>query len=122
MCASFSFDQVKICELLATEGNDTVPTKPALVKCVSQDKGQSFPAIQEKSSPVSNSPDLLFPWIKRSFKSLEAVISCTQKARSLDPNAPCPIAWEVKFFFLSDNKVKAKAVLLFDLYYFTKFW
>ena len=54
-------DHVKICELLATEGTDPVPTKPARVKRVGQDEGQSFPAMQETSAPVSNSPDILFP-------------------------------------------------------------
>ena len=83
--APFSSDHVKICELLATEGTDPIPTKPALAKRVGQDEGQSFPAMQKTSAPVSNNPDILFPWIKRSFKGLEAVISCTQKARSLDP-------------------------------------
>ena len=59
--APFSSDHVKICELLATEGTDPIPTRPALVKRVSQDEGQSFLAMQEMSAPVSNSPDILFP-------------------------------------------------------------
>ena len=59
--APFSSDHVKICEPLATEGTDPIPTRQALVKCVGQDKGQSFPVMQETSAPVSNSPDILFP-------------------------------------------------------------
>ena len=59
--APFSSDHVKICELLATEGIDSIPTKPALVRHVGQDEGQSFPAMQETSAPVSYSPDILFP-------------------------------------------------------------
>ena len=59
--AHFPSDHVKISELLATEGTDPIPTKQALVKRVSQDKDQSFPARQEISAPVSNSPDILFP-------------------------------------------------------------
>ena len=81
-------------------------------------KGWS-PAMQEMSAPVSNSPDISFPWIKRSLEGLEAVISCAQKPRSLERNTLWPLAWEVKiffFFFLFDNKLKAKAVLFFDLY------
>ena len=94
----FSSDHVKICELLTTEGTDPIPARPALVNHVSQDESQSFPAMQETSAPVSKSPAILFPWIKTSFKGLEAVISCTQKARSLDPNPLGPLAWEVKVF------------------------
>ena len=60
-CAPFSSDRVKICELLATEGTDPTPTRPVLVKRAGQDEGQSFPAMQETSAPVSNSPDILFP-------------------------------------------------------------
>ena len=86
----------KIFELLATEGTDPIPTKLALVKRVGQEEGQSFPAMLETSALVSNSPDILFLWIKRSFKGLEAVISCTQKARLLDPNPLGPLAWEDK--------------------------
>ena len=91
-CAPFLSDHVKICELLATECPDPIPTKPALVRHVSQDEGQSFPAMRETSVPVSNSPDILFPRIKRSFKGLEAVVSYNQKARSLDPNLLGPLA------------------------------
>ena len=60
-CAPFSSDHVKICELLATEGTDPIPTRAALVKRVGQDEGQSFQAMQEMSALVSNSPDILFP-------------------------------------------------------------
>ena len=59
--APFLSDHVKICEPLAPEGTDPIPTRPALVKRVGQDEGQSFPAMQETSAPVSDSPDILFP-------------------------------------------------------------
>ena len=64
---------------------------------------------------MSNSPNILFSWIKRSFKGLGAVISCTPKARSLNPNTLWLLAWEVKFFFLSDTKVKSKNCVIFWL-------
>ena len=61
LCAPFSSDHINICELLATEGTDSIPTRAALVKRVGQDEGQSFQAMQEMSAPVSNSPGILFP-------------------------------------------------------------